>query len=79
MHQISDHADHMGHSPDSAPSLAAMAIMSIAYDIDVKSLHDPYVLTAEAAVKPITETTNAGSYLVDVLPVCEYGWTPFSR
>ena len=46
--------------------------MSIAYDIDVKTLHDPYIIIAEAAAESISETTNAGSYLVDVIPICEY-------
>lgn len=52
-------------------SLAGSTIMSSAYDIDVKSLHDPYILIAEAAAESISETTNAGSYLVDVLPLCK--------
>ena len=52
-------------------SLAATTIMSIAYDIDIRSCDDHYITIAEAAGETIAATTNAGSYLVDVLPVRE--------
>ncbi len=52
-------------------SLAGATIMSIGYDIEVQPHDDPYVQTAEEAVASITETTNAGSYLVDVIPIRE--------
>ena len=55
-----------------SPSLAGSTIMSVAYDIDVKAFDDPYILTAEAAAESISETTNAGSYFVDVLPFREF-------
>lgn len=45
--------------------------MDIAYGIDVKPRGDPYIATAEHAVESISATTNAGSYLVDVLPIRE--------
>ncbi|KAI0807274.1 cytochrome P450 [Fomes fomentarius] len=63
---------------DNLRHLAGSTIMSSAYDIDVKSLHDPYILIAEAAAESISETTNAGSYLVDVLPLLKYvpHWVP---
>ena len=43
--------------------------MAIGYDIEVQPQDDPYVQIAEEAVASIAETTNAGSYLVDVLPI----------
>lgn len=46
--------------------------MSVAYDIEVRPHNDPYVRTAEEAVASIAETTNAGSYLVDVIPMREF-------
>lgn len=52
--------------------MAGAEIMEIAYGIDVLPRDDPYILTAEHAVASISATTNAGSYLVDVLPFCEY-------
>ena len=45
--------------------------MSIAYDINIRSLDDHYIHIAEAAAESIAATTNAGSYLVDVLPIRE--------
>lgn len=51
--------------------MAGAEIMEIAYGIDVLPNGDPYVLTAEHAVESISETTNAGSYLVDVIPLRE--------
>ena len=48
-----------------------MTIMSIAYDINIRSLDDHYIHIAEAAAESIAATTNAGSYLVDVLPIRE--------
>ena len=52
--------------------MAGAEIMDIAYGIDVAPRDDPYIATAEHAVESISATTNAGSYLVDVLPVREY-------
>ncbi len=51
--------------------MAGATILSIGYDIDVKSMHDHWIVTAEAAAESISETTNAGSYLVDVIPMRE--------
>lgn len=45
--------------------------MKIAYSIDVKDTHDPYIVTAEHAVGSISATTNAGSYLVDTVTFCK--------
>ncbi|KAI0637236.1 cytochrome P450 [Trametes polyzona] len=58
--------------------LAGATIMSIAYDIEVQSHDDPYIQTAEEAVESIAETTNAGSYVVDILPFLRFlpEWFP---
>ncbi|OJT14150.1 O-methylsterigmatocystin oxidoreductase [Trametes pubescens] len=63
---------------DNLRHLAGATIMSIGYDIEVQPHDDPYVQTAEEAVASITETTNAGSYLVDVIPILKYvpEWFP---
>ena len=45
--------------------------MSVTYDIDVRSLDDHYITVAESAAASIGATANAGSYLVDVLPICK--------
>lgn len=49
-------------------SMAGDEIIKIAYGIDVKPENDPFIATAEHAVNAISATTNAGSYLVDILP-----------
>lgn len=54
---------------NSVPSMAGAEIMEISYGIDVEPHDDPYILTAEHAVECISATTNAGSYLVDALPI----------
>ncbi|OSD02813.1 cytochrome P450 [Trametes coccinea BRFM310] len=63
---------------DNLRHLAGATIMSIGYDIEVQPEDDPYVQTAEEAVASIAETTNAGSYLVDVIPILKYvpEWFP---
>ena len=38
--------------------------MSMVYDIDVKSLDDPYIHTAEEAGDAVSEITVAGAFLV---------------
>ena len=45
--------------------------MSTVYDIDVVSLDDPYIHTAEEAGDSISETTIAGAFLVDIIPFRE--------
>ncbi|EJF62441.1 cytochrome P450 [Dichomitus squalens LYAD-421 SS1] len=63
---------------DNLRHLSAATIMSIAYDIDVASLDDPYIHTAEAAGDSISETTIAGAFLVDIIPFLRYvpEWFP---
>lgn len=45
-------------------------IMSIAYGIDIKPLDGPYILVVEEAAECVSEVANAGSYLVDIIPIC---------
>ena len=52
--------------------MAGKEIMKIAYGIDVQDKDDEYISTAERAVQVISATTNAGSYLVDALPLCKH-------
>ncbi|EMD42005.1 hypothetical protein CERSUDRAFT_110546 [Gelatoporia subvermispora B] len=58
--------------------LAGGMIMMIAYGIEVTPSNDPFVKIAEEAVQSIAATTNAGSYLVDIVPVLRYlpSWFP---
>ncbi|KAM5539123.1 hypothetical protein V8D89_007346 [Ganoderma adspersum] len=58
--------------------LSAATIMAMVYDIDVKSLDDPYIHTAEEAGDAISETTVAGAFLVDVIPFLKHvpEWFP---
>ncbi|KAI0747873.1 cytochrome P450 [Daedaleopsis nitida] len=70
-----------GKLTDNLRYLAGSTIMSVAYDIDVTSLDDPYIRIAELAAEAISEATDAGSFLVDVLPVLRYlpEWFPGAR
>ncbi|OBZ79585.1 O-methylsterigmatocystin oxidoreductase [Grifola frondosa] len=63
---------------DGLRHMAGLLIMSLSYDIEVLPDGDPYVEMAEAAIQSITATTNAGSYLVDSLPILKYipEWFP---
>ncbi|KAI0371752.1 cytochrome P450 [Pilatotrama ljubarskyi] len=63
---------------DNLRHLAGATIMSIGYDIEVQPRDDPFVQIAEDAVGSIAATTNAGSYLVDVIPILKYvpEWFP---
>lgn len=50
--------------------------MKTAYGIDILSENDPYIETAEHALFALSSTTNAGAYLVDTLPICQYCYVP---
>jgi hypothetical protein len=52
-------------------SMAGATILKLAYGIKIQPENDPFIYTAERATEAISATTNAGSYLVDVLPFCE--------
>ncbi|KAI0371168.1 cytochrome P450 [Pilatotrama ljubarskyi] len=58
--------------------LAGATIMSIAYDIEVQPHDDPFVQTAEEAATVMAETADAGSYLVDTIPILKHvpDWFP---
>ncbi|KAJ7252541.1 cytochrome P450 [Mycena rebaudengoi] len=47
-------------------------IMSIAYGIDTLPSNDPYMETAEAALKAIAQAIVPGRYLVDMIPILKY-------
>ncbi|KAI0094959.1 cytochrome P450 [Irpex rosettiformis] len=66
-----DFMDHLRH-------MAGAAILKIAYGIEIQPENDPFLYTAERATEAISATTNAGSYLVDVLPFLKYvpAWFP---
>ena len=68
MRQIGAHVHAIPQRTDAYHSHAGSAILSIAYDINVKSLHDPYITIAEAATESISQSTSAGSYFVDIFP-----------
>lgn len=68
MLSLSMHTPRTSHT---SLSMAGSEIMEISYGIEVKPHDDPYILIAEHAVESISATTNAGSYLVDVIPWCE--------
>lgn len=50
-------------------SLAGRIIMRSAYGIDVKSEGDRFIEIGELALQAASAASNAGSYLVDLLPI----------
>lgn len=50
--------------------MAGSEIIKVTYGIDVQAEDDPFIYTAERAKEAVSATTNAGSYLVDILPFC---------
>ena len=50
-------------------SMFGAVIMRIVYDITVDREDDPYVATAEEAVRKASDATVPGAFLVDVLPI----------
>lgn len=69
-------------------SMTGSLIMRITYGIDVQPQNDPYITTAEAALRSLASAGNAGAFLgmsirahvlnilmfglVDVIPICEH-------
>lgn len=43
--------------------------MSITYGIDVRTVHDPYIIIAQKALNAVNMTGNVGTYLVDSIPL----------
>ncbi|KZT68589.1 cytochrome P450 [Daedalea quercina L-15889] len=66
--------DFMGHLRHMAGSL----IIGVAYGLEVQPKDDPYVATAERALHAMAMAGNAGSFLVDSIPMLKYvpSWFP---
>ncbi|KAH8099402.1 cytochrome P450 [Cristinia sonorae] len=57
-----EHARHM----------AGRIIMRSAYGIDIQPHDDPYIEIGEKSLQALSASTNAGSYLVDMMPILRY-------
>lgn len=49
--------------------MAGALIIGVAYGLEVKPKDDPYVATAEKALHAMAMAGNAGSFLVDSIPI----------
>jgi len=51
------------------------------YGINIRPYDDPLIAMAEEAVEAMSELTNAGTFLVDILPILKYvpGWFPGAK
>ncbi|CAL1695172.1 unnamed protein product [Somion occarium] len=60
--------------------MAGRIIMRIAYGIEIKEENDVYIDIAEEAMQAFSACTNAGSFLVDLMPILKYlpEWFPGS-
>ncbi|KAF5345745.1 hypothetical protein D9758_011875 [Tetrapyrgos nigripes] len=60
--------------------MAGTTILSMAYSIDAQAENDPYVKIAEESLHAMACTANAGSYLVDQIPILKHvpNWFPGS-
>lgn len=58
--------------------MAGSLIIGVAYGLEVKPKDDPYVETAEKALHAMAMAGNAGSFLVDYIPILKYipAWFP---
>ena len=52
--------------------MAAASIMRVAYGIEVLDTNDQYISVAEEALGNLSDACNPGSFLVDLIPFCEY-------
>ncbi|OCH95269.1 cytochrome P450 [Obba rivulosa] len=61
--------------------LAGATIISIAYGIKVKPHDDPFIKIGEVALHVIASAADAGTYLVDVLPILKHipDWLPGAK
>lgn len=59
-------------------SMAGETILSIAYGIQIKQDHDPYLEVSEAAVLPLVIAGVPGTFLVDSIPLLKHvpAWFP---
>lgn len=56
-------------SSNTSCSMAGSLIIGVAYGLEVKPKNDPYVATAERALHAMAMAGNAGSFLVDSIPL----------
>ncbi|PCH43276.1 cytochrome P450 [Wolfiporia cocos MD-104 SS10] len=58
--------------------MAGALIIGVAYGLEVQPKDDPYVATAERALHAMAMAGNAGSFLVDYIPILKYvpTWLP---
>lgn len=52
-------------------SMAGAVIMDIVYGLQVLPKGDPHISAAQKAMDSTTAVITTGSYLVNVLPICE--------
>lgn len=52
-------------------SLSGRVIMEVAYGIEVQEKNDPWIATAEHALEGATVTGIPGSFMVDIIPICQ--------
>ena len=59
-------------------SLVGSTILSMTYSINVRPYNDPYVKTAEEAMRAISEVLIPGAFLVDIIPILKFvpEWFP---
>ena len=62
-------------------SLVGSTVLSMTYGINIRPYDDPLIAMAEEAVEAMSELTNAGTFLVDILPILKYvpGWFPGAK
>ncbi|KAL1751148.1 cytochrome P450 [Schizophyllum commune] len=58
--------------------MAAFIVLGITYGLNIRTKDDPHVLTAEAAMRSFSLTSNPGAYLVNSVPALKYvpEWVP---
>ena len=59
-------------------SLVGSTAISMTYSINILPYNDPYIKTAEEAMKASAELLIPGAFLVDIIPVLKYvpAWFP---
>ena len=62
-------------------SLVGSTVLSMTYGINIRPYDDPLIAMAEEAVEAMSELTNAGTFLVDILPILKYvpDWFPGAK
>ena len=62
-------------------SLVGSTMLSMTYGINIRPYDDPLIAMAEEAVEAMSELTNAGTFLVDILPILKYvpDWFPGAK